>query len=85
MARITATSPTPNPDARKYTVDVSFDGMTNVTDPADAETPFVAAIFAAPGVAGVFATSDFLTVTRRPDADWTVIEAAVEQAVADHL
>lgn len=85
MARVTATSPTPNPDARKFSLDVTLDGMTNVTSADDAEAPFVAEVFSAPGVAAVFATSDFVTVTRVPDAEWEPIEAAVHRAVEAHL
>jgi hypothetical protein len=60
--------------------------MTNATNPEDAASnPFTAAVFGAPGVAGVFGTADFVTVTRRPDADWAPIVAAVEAAAAEHL
>ena len=85
MARVTATSPTPNPDAMKFTLDVTLEGMTNATTAEDAEAnPFTAAVFDAPGVAGVFGTADFVTVTRQADADWAPIVAAVESAAA-HL
>jgi hypothetical protein len=36
-------------------------------------------------VASVFGTADFVTVTRSPDGDWGVIEAAVRAAAAEHL
>jgi hypothetical protein len=86
MASVTSTSPTPNPDAMKFTLDVTLDGMTNATSPEDAEAnPFTAAVFEAPGVAGVFGTADFVTVTRTANADWSPIVAAVEAAAAAHL
>ncbi|MCU1378217.1 MAG: Scaffolding protein [Acidimicrobiales bacterium] len=79
-------SPTPNPDALKFTVDVSFPDMVNVAaaNAADGDA-FVQAVFAAGGVASVFAMNDFVTVTREPGADWDAITAAVQAAAAEHL
>lgn len=86
MARVTETSPTPNPDALKFSLDVTLDGMLNVTSAEDAgDSPFAAAMFEVPGVASVFGTADFVTITRQPDADWEPIKAAVEAAAAEHL
>ncbi|MGH9182709.1 MAG: NifU N-terminal domain-containing protein [Acidimicrobiales bacterium] len=85
MARATP-SPTPNPDAMKYTLDTTLPATMNVTDPEAArENPFVAAVFAAGGVASVFGTNDFVTVTRLPGTDWSAITAAVQAAAAEHL
>ncbi|MDP9421012.1 MAG: NifU N-terminal domain-containing protein [Actinomycetota bacterium] len=81
-------SPTPNPDATKYTLDVAVPGMVNVdsAEAAEAEgNAFAAAVFRAAGVASVFATANFVTVTRQPGADWEPITAAVQAAAADHL
>ena len=79
-------SPTPNPDAMKYTLDVKLPDSFNVTS-ADAagESPFAAAVFAAGGVASVFGVNDFVTVTRQPGADWGPITEAVQAAADDHL
>jgi hypothetical protein len=86
MASVTATSPTPNPDAMKFTLDITLEGMTNATNADDAAaSPFTAAVFDSPGVAGVFGTADFVTVTREAGADWAPIVAAVEAAAAAHL
>jgi hypothetical protein len=79
-------SPTPNPDALKFTVDASFPEMINATDAeAAAVHPFVAAVFAVDGVATVFAMNDFVTVTREAGAEWDPITAAVQAAAADLL
>jgi hypothetical protein len=79
-------SPTPNPDAMKYTLDRSVPEMVNATSAeAAASSPLAAAIFAGGGVASVFATADFVTVTRQPGADWDAITATVRTAVAEHL
>lgn len=87
MAEVTAVSPTPNPDAMKFTVDVRFDDMFTVSSPEQAEeaSPLASAIFTAGGVGSVFGTADFITVTRVDGADWSAIEAAVRDAVAAHL
>lgn len=79
-------SDTPNPDATKYTLDVSFAEMVTYASAEDAAGhPFAAAVFGAPGVASLFATADFCTVTREPGADWAPITAAVQAAAAQHL
>jgi hypothetical protein len=79
-------SPTPNPDAMKYTLDTTVPEMINVGSAEAASAhPLAAAIFGAGGVASVFATADFVTVTRQPGGDWDEITAAVRAAVAEHL
>ena len=81
-------SPTPNPDATKYTLDVSFPAMATFgsVEAAEAEgNDFAAAVLRTEGVASVFATANFVTVTRRPGADWAPITAAVQSAAAEHL
>lgn len=79
-------SPTPNPDAMKFTLDVKLPAMFNVaTAEAAADIPFAAAVFAGGGVATVFGVNDFVTITRQPGADWAPIVAAVQGAAATHL
>jgi Scaffold protein Nfu/NifU N terminal len=81
-----APSPTPNPDATKYTLDVTLPESFNVTtSEAAADHPFAAAVFAAGGVASVFGVNDFVTVTRHAGADWGPITEAVQAAAAEHL
>ncbi len=78
-------SPTPNPDALKFTLDVTLGTMINVPDAAGADTEFSRAVFAAPGVSNLFGVNDFVTVTREPGAEWEPIIAAVQEAAAAHL
>lgn len=86
MAEVLTVSTTPNPDAMKFTVDRRFDEMFNIATEEDAEAnSFAKAVFAAGGVASVFGTADFVTITRIDGADWERIEAAVRAAAADHL
>lgn len=83
MVQVTA-QPTPNPMAFKFTLaGHSFDGPATVDAGSAAGTPFEG-LFEIPGVASVFATADFVTVMKTPDADWSAIvapaKAHLEQA-----
>ncbi|MBW3546623.1 MAG: NifU N-terminal domain-containing protein [Actinobacteria bacterium] len=81
-------SPTPNPNATKYTLDVTLPATMNLASVEAAEAEdnvFAATVLATEGVASVFGTADFVTVTRHPGADWEPITAAVQAAAADHL
>jgi hypothetical protein len=86
MAEVTNVSTTPNPDAMKFTLDRRFDEMFTVPSAEDAESnPFAAAVFASGGVASVFGTADFVTITRAAGGNWDDIESAVRAAAAEHL
>lgn len=86
MAEVIDVSSTPNPDAMKFTVDRRFDDMFTVASAEDAQSnPFAKAVFDGGGVASVFGTADFVTITRQDGADWGTIEAAVRSAAAAHL
>jgi hypothetical protein len=78
--------PTPNPDAMKFPLGYRVAAGFNVRTADEAGgRPFTAAVWAAGGVAAIFAVNDFVTVTRVPGAAWPPIVAAVQQAVADGL
>jgi hypothetical protein len=79
-------SPTPNPDAMKFTLDTTLPGSFNVTSAeAAAGNPFAEEVFAVGGVAAVFGVNDFVTVSRQPGTDWEPIVAAVQAAAVAHL
>ena len=83
MPSVTATTTTPNPDAMKFTLDVRVEGMVNArTEQEAAVDPLAAAVLALPGVAAVFRTADFLTVTRDPSASWDELIATVSETIA---
>ena len=77
--------PTPNPHAFKFTLEGhTFSKPTTVAGAAAAKgTPFEK-LFALPGVLSVFATANFVTITKSPGADWAKIvepaKLALEQA-----
>lgn len=79
-------SPTPNPNAMKFTLDTVLTETFNVTSAdAAAGNPFAEAVFAVEGVATVFGVNDFVTVSRTPGADWDPIVAAVNEAADRYL
>ena len=79
-------SPTPNPNAMKFTLDVTLDAMLDVRSVEAAEGNALAErIFAIPGVVMLFGTADFLTVSREEGADWDLIVPAVQAVVAEEL
>jgi len=82
MAEIIAL-PTPNPQAYKFTIEGhTFPQPVTLSDAAAAAgTPFEA-LFKLPGVAGVFATANFVTVTKQPDAAWDQLIEPAKQALA---
>ena len=81
-----APSPTPNPDAMKFTLDTTLPETLDVaSSDAAAGVPFAEAVFAAGGVASIFGVNDFVTVRRQPGAEWDPIVAAVIAAAAVHL
>jgi hypothetical protein len=84
MARVTP-STTPNPNAMKFTLDVTLPARIDTTRGEGADGPFARAMLAVDGVASVFGVNDFVTITREPDADWDPIVCAVEDAAAEHL
>ena len=82
-------SPTPNPNAGKFTLDrkvlagTSSRSFYNATDAAD--YPLASALFDLEGVASLFMVDDFVTVTKTPSASWETlipqVQAAIEQAI----
>ena len=79
-------SPTPNPNALRFALDVSLPDTVSASSVADAGgDAFLTAVLSIDGVASVFGTADFVTVTRKPGGDWDVIVPEVQQAAADHL
>ncbi len=79
-------SPTPNPDATKFTLSTMLPESFNVTSAeAAAGNPFAEEVFAAGGVLAVFGVNDFVTVSRLPGAEWEPIIAAVAAAAEAHL
>jgi len=77
---------TPNPNALRFSLSVKLPSTVSASSAGEAGgDPFLGALLAIDGVASVFATADFVTVTRAAGADWEPIVAAVQAAAAEHL
>ena len=80
--------PTPNPNAIKFTLDRPSTGggaetFKTGTDPA--ASPLGAGIFALGDVTNVFATANFVSVTKTDTADWNDLGPKVVQAIEAHF
>jgi hypothetical protein len=82
------TGASPNPNALKFQLDVTLPETISFKTKDEAEAAgngFAAAVLGVDGVVSMFATNDFVTVTRRGDADWEPIIEAVTAAAAKDL
>ena len=77
--------PTPNPDAMKFTLDITLPERVLANRGDDVDDEFTRAVLAVDGVASVFGVNDFVTVTRVSGADWDSIVCSVEEAAAKYL
>jgi hypothetical protein len=78
--------PSPNPNALRFALDTTLADTINFGSADEAAgNPFAEAVFKVDGVASIFGVNDFVTVNRRPDADWDPIVEAVQAAAAAHL
>eukprot|EP01037_Dinobryon_pediforme_P031116 gene31116-35476_t len=81
------TEATPNPATLKFLPGktVLSEGTREFLSPAEAETsPLASALFAVPGVTGVFYGYDFVTVTKA-DAEWQHLKPAILGAIMEHF
>jgi len=72
-------SNTPNPNALKFTVGVDVRGPRTFVAGREADDETAAALLSIDGVASVFMSSDFVTVSKMPDVSWDAIAPAAEQ------
>ncbi len=77
-------SDTPNPNAHKFTASVTViekgSLSFNAADEA-ASHPVSRYIWALGGIKGIFAVKDFVTVTKTPEADWSVLSPQIPGAL----
>lgn len=80
---------TPNPNSIKWVVGRPVvDGAASAhfdAAPPSAVSPLAARLFAIEGVTGVFLASNFVTVTKRPDLEWTDLAQPVVDAIKGSL
>jgi Fe-S cluster biogenesis protein NfuA len=81
------TEPTPNPNTLKFLPGetVSRGSVADFDSAASASTaPLAAALFGVDGVSRVFLGSDFISLTKQPEADWAVLKPLALAAIMDH-
>ena len=77
-------STTPNENAMKYTlscqaIDSGYKTFANAE--AAEESAVAKALFAIDGVAQVFLMADFVTVTKKVEANWSDLESSILSAI----
>lgn len=81
--------PTPNPNSLKFTSTgppYLDSGMLACANAEEASAhPLSAALFGVEGVFNVLVLPPFVTVTKRPDADWNAMLPRIEAILTDHL
>lgn len=77
-------STTPNENAMKFTLDCQAidSGYKTYADSESAvESPVAKALFAIDGVAQVFLMADFVTVTKKPESNWSDMQESIITAI----
>lgn len=64
---------TPNPNALKFSVGEPVGGPGTYVKGAEPEEEFLAALLELDGVASVFFTADFVTISKTPEGSWDEI------------
>jgi hypothetical protein len=76
---------TPNPNAVKFTVGKPVGGPTTFVAGKSTDDPLATGLLALDGVTSVFLTADFVTISKRPEADWAEIVPAAQAILEEHF
>jgi NFU1 iron-sulfur cluster scaffold homolog, mitochondrial len=82
------TQPTPNPATLKFLPGQDVSPATSYEFASAGEaaaSPLASALFGVNGVTGVFFGSDFVSITKNEDADWSVVKPQALAAIMDHF
>ena len=82
------TEPTPNPATLKFIpgVEVMPSGTVDYRSANEAgASPLATRLFGVDGVGGVFLGSDFITVTRSGERDWSELKPVLLGAIMEHF
>lgn len=75
---------TPNPNALKFTVGADVGGPATFVPGTETDDPVATRLLALEGVASVFKTADFVTISKMPGADWDVLAPAAAAILEEH-
>jgi Fe-S cluster biogenesis protein NfuA len=82
------TEMTPNPETMKFVANKLLYPGKSIDFPdidAAAPSPMAMELFGFPFVKAVFIASNFVTITRNPDADWEDVKPTLRQFLKDYL
>ena len=88
LAMFVQTEPTPNPATLKFLPgkEVMTDGtMFYQNQESASNSPLAMNLFNIKGVEGVFFGSDFITITKGNDNDWTLMKPAILGCIIEHF
>ena len=77
-------SPTPNPNALKFTVAAVFDAPQSFVAGVETDDPIASPLLALAGVSSVFMSADFVTISKQPDAFWDEIAPEATKILEAH-
>lgn len=77
--------PTPNPNATKFSVGVAVGGPGTLVQGAEPDEKWASELLALAGVASVFFTADFVTISKTPDASWDSITPEATRILESHF
>lgn len=78
-------APTPNPNAMKFSVGVSTGGPSTFVKGGATGVEFADEILGLDGVASLFMTADFVTITKTPDSSWESISPQAVTILERHF
>lgn len=77
--------PTPNPNATKFTVGVPVGGPGTLVKGGEPGEQWASQLLALEGVASVFFTADFVTISKTPEASWDLITPEATRILESHF
>ena len=78
-------TPTPNPNALKFTVGAEFQTPQSFVAGVDTDDPIAAPLLGLTGVTSVFMSADFVTISKSPDAFWDEIAPEATKLLEAHF
>lgn len=80
-----STSPTPNPNAMKFTVGKPVGGPATFTAGQSTDNAAAGDLLMLDGVASIFMTADFVTITKTPAGSWAEIAPGATKILESHF
>lgn len=76
---------TPNPNALKFSIGSPVGGPGTYVRGSQPAEAWVGALLALDGVASVFFTADFVTISKTPDGSWEAIASEATAILESHF